>query len=218
MIREVSRPCRGFCLRCNGPLPGEERVMLPERILVIVETVGIGQLESDVAGVADTVLLCIQPGSGDSLQFMKAGVMELLDVVVVTKADMGEKARRALADVERALSLALAGSRRAGIGNGGFRLGRPHRRHQDAPRSSEGRRGSWPCDARIRSVHGSRTRCSSAGETRASTGFRATIGIYPIRSRPYGMSTSGMSDAGEVFPVSSLRPARCRILTWLLTA
>ncbi|WP_321338060.1 methylmalonyl Co-A mutase-associated GTPase MeaB [Breoghania sp.] len=74
--------------------------------LVIVETVGIGQSESDVASVADTVLLCIQPGSGDSLQFMKAGVMELPDLVAVTKADMGERARRALADVEGALSLA----------------------------------------------------------------------------------------------------------------
>lgn len=76
--------------------------------LVIVETVGIGQSEADVAHVADTVLLCIQPGSGDSLQFMKAGVMEMPDVVAVTKADMGEAARRARADVEGALSLAGA--------------------------------------------------------------------------------------------------------------
>ncbi|WP_321339518.1 methylmalonyl Co-A mutase-associated GTPase MeaB [Breoghania sp.] len=74
--------------------------------LVIVETVGIGQSEADVASVADTVLLCIQPGSGDSLQFMKAGVMELPDLIAVTKADMGERARRALADVQGALSLA----------------------------------------------------------------------------------------------------------------
>jgi LAO/AO transport system kinase len=51
------------------------------------------------------VLLCIQPGSGDSLQFMKAGVTELPDIVVVTKADMGDAARRARADVEGALTL-----------------------------------------------------------------------------------------------------------------
>ncbi len=44
---------------------------------VLIESVGIGQSEADVAMVADTVVLCIQPGSGDSLQFMKAGVMEL---------------------------------------------------------------------------------------------------------------------------------------------
>lgn len=74
--------------------------------LVVVESVGIGQSEGDIAFVADTVLLCIQPGSGDSLQFMKAGVMELPDVVCVTKADMGDPARRAMADVAGALTLA----------------------------------------------------------------------------------------------------------------
>ncbi|MBY0361203.1 MAG: methylmalonyl Co-A mutase-associated GTPase MeaB [Phreatobacter sp.] len=73
---------------------------------VLVESVGIGQSEADVAMVADTVVLCIQPGSGDSLQFMKAGVMELPDVIVVTKADMGAPAQRAKADVEGALTLA----------------------------------------------------------------------------------------------------------------
>lgn len=72
---------------------------------VLVESVGIGQSEADVAMVADTVVLCIQPGSGDSLQFMKAGVMELPDVIVVTKADMGAAAQRAKADVEGALTL-----------------------------------------------------------------------------------------------------------------
>lgn len=72
---------------------------------VIVESVGIGQSESDLAQAADTVVLCIQPGSGDSLQFMKAGVMELPDVVAVTKSDMGPVARRAAADVAGALSL-----------------------------------------------------------------------------------------------------------------
>jgi len=77
--------------------------------LVVVESVGIGQSEGDIAFVADTVILCIQPGSGDSLQFMKAGVMELPDVVCVTKADMGDPARRAMADVAGALTLASHG-------------------------------------------------------------------------------------------------------------
>jgi len=75
---------------------------------VIVETVGIGQSEGDLKHAADTVLLCIQPGSGDSLQFMKAGIMELPDVVAVTKADMGAPARRAAADVKGALTLATS--------------------------------------------------------------------------------------------------------------
>lgn len=77
--------------------------------LVIVETVGVGQSEADISLVADTVVLCIQPGSGDSLQFMKAGVMELPDVIVVTKADMTEVARRAASEVAGALSLSGAG-------------------------------------------------------------------------------------------------------------
>lgn len=77
---------------------------------VVVETVGIGQSEADISFVADTLLLCIQPGSGDSLQFMKAGIMELPDIVAVTKADLGDPARRAKADVEGALGLvAVAG-------------------------------------------------------------------------------------------------------------
>lgn len=76
--------------------------------LVIVESVGIGQSEADVALVADTCVLCIQPGSGDSLQFMKAGIMELPDIICVTKADMGDVARRARADVAGALSLSAS--------------------------------------------------------------------------------------------------------------
>lgn len=79
---------------------------------VLVETVGIGQSEADIAFVADTLLLCIQPGSGDSLQFMKAGIMELPDVVAVTKADLGDPAMRAKADVEGALGLFAAPGRR----------------------------------------------------------------------------------------------------------
>lgn len=76
---------------------------------VLIETVGVGQSETDVAGVADTVVFCVQPGSGDSLQFMKAGIVEIPHLVVVTKADMGSAAERARADVAGALSLATAG-------------------------------------------------------------------------------------------------------------
>jgi LAO/AO transport system kinase len=76
---------------------------------VLIETVGVGQSETDVAGVADTVVFCVQPGSGDSLQFMKAGIVEIPHLVVVTKGDMGAPAERARADVAGALSLATAG-------------------------------------------------------------------------------------------------------------
>jgi LAO/AO transport system kinase len=72
---------------------------------VIVETVGVGQSETEVAAVADTVVFCVQPGSGDSLQYMKAGIAEIPDVVAVTKADLGAIALKAKSDVEAALRL-----------------------------------------------------------------------------------------------------------------
>ncbi len=72
---------------------------------IIVESVGVGQSETDIATVSDTVVLCIQPASGDSLQFMKAGIAEIPDIAVVTKADMGAAATRALADLKGALGL-----------------------------------------------------------------------------------------------------------------
>jgi LAO/AO transport system kinase len=73
---------------------------------VIVETVGVGQSETEIVECADLVVFCAQPGSGDALQFMKAGVMEVPDIVLVTKGDMGTVARRAAADLKGALSLA----------------------------------------------------------------------------------------------------------------
>jgi LAO/AO transport system kinase len=71
--------------------------------VVVVETVGVGQSETEVADVADTVAVVVQPGSGDVLQFLKAGIMEVPDVLVVTKADVGQPARRALSDLRAAL-------------------------------------------------------------------------------------------------------------------
>jgi LAO/AO transport system kinase len=72
--------------------------------LVVVETVGVGQSETDVEEVADTVAVVVQPGSGDTLQFLKAGIMEVPDVLVVTKADLGQAATRAGRDLAQALT------------------------------------------------------------------------------------------------------------------
>jgi len=73
--------------------------------VVLVETVGVGQSETDIAHVADTVVLVVQPFSGDLLQFIKAGVMEVPDILVVNKADDAALARKAVAEVTAALSL-----------------------------------------------------------------------------------------------------------------
>jgi LAO/AO transport system kinase len=72
--------------------------------LVVVETVGVGQSETDVEDVCDTVAVVVQPASGDVLQFLKAGIMEVPDVLVVTKADLGDAAVRAGRDLAQALS------------------------------------------------------------------------------------------------------------------
>ena len=72
--------------------------------VVVIETVGVGQSEVEVADVADTVAVVVQPASGDVLQFLKAGIMEVPDVLVLTKTDLAGAARRAMADLQAALS------------------------------------------------------------------------------------------------------------------
>jgi LAO/AO transport system kinase len=55
--------------------------------VILIETVGVGQSEIEIAELADTTLVALQPGSGDSVQLLKAGILEVADVFVVNKAD-----------------------------------------------------------------------------------------------------------------------------------
>jgi LAO/AO transport system kinase len=71
--------------------------------IVVIETVGVGQAETEIVDVADTVAVVVQPGSGDALQFLKSGIMEIPDVLVVTKADLGQLAVRTRRDLSAAL-------------------------------------------------------------------------------------------------------------------
>jgi LAO/AO transport system kinase len=71
--------------------------------VVVIETVGVGQSETDVAEAADTVAVVVQPGGGDVLQFLKSGIMEIPDVLVVTKADLGSVALQSRRDLGAAL-------------------------------------------------------------------------------------------------------------------
>ena len=57
---------------------------------ILVETVGVGQSEVFIRDITDTVILCVQPGSGDSIQFMKSGIFEIPDIILVTKSDVRE--------------------------------------------------------------------------------------------------------------------------------
>jgi LAO/AO transport system kinase len=72
--------------------------------LVFLETVGTGQSEVEIIGIADTVLLVLMPGSGDSVQALKAGIMEIPDVIAVNKMDH-PAAKTMLSEVRSILSL-----------------------------------------------------------------------------------------------------------------
>lgn len=70
------------------------------REVVIVETVGVGQSELEISSICDTVVLVMMPESGDAVQSIKAGILEIADIFVVNKADLGgaEKTRRMIQD------------------------------------------------------------------------------------------------------------------------
>ena len=125
--------------------------------VVLVETVGSGQNEVEVRTLADTVVLALMPGSGDGVQAIKAGLMEIPDVLAVTKADR-EGAER---DGRRAAQRPLPGARRpvgaadrAGDGAGGGRRGRPVGAGRDPPRVprrrgrlEDGAATAWPASS-----------------------------------------------------------------------
>jgi LAO/AO transport system kinase len=75
--------------------------------VVIVETVGVGQSETEVDGIVDVFVLLVAPGAGDELQGIKRGITELADIVVVTKADgdLLPSARHVAGEYQRALML-----------------------------------------------------------------------------------------------------------------
>jgi LAO/AO transport system kinase len=75
--------------------------------IILIETVGIGQSEVDIARLADTVILVSMPGSGDDIQTIKAGVMEIGDIFVVNKADR-DGAERMVREIRDMLETAYA--------------------------------------------------------------------------------------------------------------
>ena len=75
--------------------------------LVVVETVGVGQAEVDVAAATDTTLVVVSPGWGDAIQVAKAGILEIADVFVVNKADR-EGASAAVRDLQQMIAMGSA--------------------------------------------------------------------------------------------------------------
>lgn len=85
------------------------RLMMRLFDVVFVETVGIGQSEIDVKFLADRVYLVMQPFAGDEVQFLKAGIMEVPDAIVLNKADAEAEARRSYHSLKASLALARPG-------------------------------------------------------------------------------------------------------------
>ncbi|MFT6052106.1 MAG: LAO/AO transport system kinase [Halioglobus sp.] len=97
-------------LACRGEFGGLSAEVWPMSVVMmaafditLIETVGVGQREIDVSQLCDTTCYVAQPGSGDSVQFLKAGILEVPHILVVNKEDMGEVAMRTLAELASAL-------------------------------------------------------------------------------------------------------------------
>ena len=107
--------------------------------VILVETVGVGQTELGIMGVADSVVVAMTPESGDSIQTLKAGVMEIADIYVINKADR-DGADRLAAAITATLRMArlVAGLEPAGAADAGSRCCRGWRivgKHRGAPRA-----------------------------------------------------------------------------------
>jgi LAO/AO transport system kinase len=100
---------------------------------VLIETVGVGQTELQITGAADTVVVVLVPESGDAIQAMKAGLMEIADIFVVNKADR-PGADRLLKELSMALHLRAGEAMRDIPAHHGVALGREVRERGDGPR------------------------------------------------------------------------------------
>ncbi len=160
---------------------------------VFIETVGVGQAEIDIVDHGDTVVLVLMPGSGDSIQALKAGVMEIPDIIVVNKADhpMTDTMVR---EIRGVLSLGPAASWRVPIlrteaarGEGVAELAE---KHQRAPRPHRGRGnagGAAGAQPAQRGAGAGRGAGCGAGWMRRSPGprdRRAAGAGRPARARP----------------------------------
>ena len=108
--RAFIRPSPSSCTLGGVARRTREAMLLCEAAghdVILVETVGVGQSETAVAGMVDLFMLLVAPGAGDELQGIKKGIVELADMVVVTKADgdLADAAARAARDYSNALHL-----------------------------------------------------------------------------------------------------------------
>ena len=170
--------------------------------VVFVETVGTGQSEIEVIGVADTVLLVLMPGSGDSIQALKAGIMEIPDVIAINKMDH-PAAKTMLNEVRSVLSLDRDRAWKVPIvlteAHRGENVAGALGEDRGAPRVPRARgraRGAAPAEPRRRGVRGR---------------LRAGAGAPRARGRATTPSCGGCStrsQARELDPLSAVRGDR----------
>jgi LAO/AO transport system kinase len=109
---------------------------------VITETVGVGQSELEIAETADTTVVVLVPESGDSIQAMKAGLMEVADVFVINKADR-PGADRLAQELELMIHMRLGESAPAAAGHHGVSLRSVGRAARERSRSAAAEQGGW---------------------------------------------------------------------------
>jgi LAO/AO transport system kinase len=109
---------------------------------VILETVGVGQSELEIAGTADTTVVVLVPESGDSIQAMKAGLMEIADIFVINKADR-PGADKLAQELELMLHMRLGEAAPASAGHHGVSLKTVQGAARERTRSSAEERGAW---------------------------------------------------------------------------
>jgi LAO/AO transport system kinase len=109
---------------------------------VLLETVGVGQSELDIAGAADTTVVVLVPESGDSIQAMKAGLMEIADVFVINKADR-PGADRLAQELELMLHMRMGEGGSAGAGHHGVSLRSVGRSARERAKEAAAQRHEW---------------------------------------------------------------------------
>jgi LAO/AO transport system kinase len=148
---------------------------------VFVETVGVGQSEAAAADLVDTLMFVANPGSGDTLQFMKAGLLELVDVFVVNKADTGAIAERTARELEA-----------------GVRLSEREAKSWEPPVSLVSARDGSGVDALIETLAAHRRHALETGalrSRRASGRERFVVDSLTRRYGSFGVSAIGGADA-----------------------
>jgi LAO/AO transport system kinase len=163
------------------------RVLAAAYDMVVIETTGVGQSEIDIVHVADTVVLVIQPGSGDVLQFLKAGIMEIPDILVVNKADHEQLARRAVADLQGALRTAHAAGA-TGVHDGDWQT----------PIIATSATGGTGIDELIEAIDRHRRHVETTLSERRSQGeVRWALDLFGRKHGEHGISTLGGLEALE---------------------